>query len=174
MSPHHSDQMSQRSQVSGVTLLLCFSKGPSLSQWVSESVTRSPIELSAGQLKRLGLFLVKGICQKRSTNMISDGLKFKQGSGKWKHMKTQSSILSKHVNICKNAWKVSTISLCYTFVVSPGGSWYLSKASEVWLEGGVAHQLLHKPQHSLRKKEEDFLCRKRPNTQYYWFQTSNK
>ena len=99
MFPHHPDQMSQGSQISGVTLLLCFSKGRS----VSESVTRSPIELSAGQLKRLGLFLVKGICQKRSTNMISDGLKFKQGSGKWKHMKTQSSILSKHVNICKNA-----------------------------------------------------------------------
>ena len=27
ISPHHSDQMSQRSQVSRVTLLLCFSKG---------------------------------------------------------------------------------------------------------------------------------------------------
>ena len=49
ISPHHSDQMSQRSQVSRVTLLLCFQK---VSQSVSESVTRSPIELSAGQLKR--------------------------------------------------------------------------------------------------------------------------
>ena len=45
MSPHHPDQMSQGWQVSGVTLLLCFSKGRSLSEWVSESVTRSPIEL---------------------------------------------------------------------------------------------------------------------------------
>ena len=36
MSPHHSDQMSQRSQVSGVTLLVSFSKGPLLTQWVSE------------------------------------------------------------------------------------------------------------------------------------------
>ena len=35
MSLHHSDQMSQRSQVSGVTLLLCFSKGRSLTQWVT-------------------------------------------------------------------------------------------------------------------------------------------
>ena len=51
ISPHHSDQVSQRSQVSGVTLLLCFSKGLSVSEWMSESVTRSPIELSAGQLK---------------------------------------------------------------------------------------------------------------------------
>ena len=39
MSPHHSDQMSQRSQVSGVAL--CTSKVPGLTQWV----TRSPIEL---------------------------------------------------------------------------------------------------------------------------------
>ena len=41
MSPHHSDQMSQRSQVSRVAL--CMSKVKVLS--VSESVTRSPIEL---------------------------------------------------------------------------------------------------------------------------------
>ena len=41
MSPHHSDQMSQRSQVSRATL--CMSKVKVL--WVSESVTRSPIEL---------------------------------------------------------------------------------------------------------------------------------
>ena len=34
-------------RATGVTLLLCFSKGPSL----TESVTRSPIEPSAGQLK---------------------------------------------------------------------------------------------------------------------------
>ena len=45
MSPHHSDQMSQRSQVSRVAL--CMSKVKvthSVSDWVSESVTRSPIE----------------------------------------------------------------------------------------------------------------------------------
>ena len=41
MSPHHSDQMSQRSQVSRVAL--CMSKVKVL--WVSECVTRSPIEL---------------------------------------------------------------------------------------------------------------------------------
>ena len=39
MSPHHSDQMSQGSQVSRVTLLLCFSKGVSLSHSVSDKVT---------------------------------------------------------------------------------------------------------------------------------------
>ena len=32
MSPHHSDQMSQRSQVSRVTLLVCVLKGHSVSQ----------------------------------------------------------------------------------------------------------------------------------------------
>ena len=48
MSPHHSVQMSQKSQVSRVTLF--FKDGS-----VSESVTRSPTELSAGQLKRLEL-----------------------------------------------------------------------------------------------------------------------
>ena len=53
MSPHHPDQLSQGSQVSRVTLLLCFSKGVSLSQWV----TRSPIELSAGQLKSYNNFV---------------------------------------------------------------------------------------------------------------------
>ena len=57
MSPHNSDQMSQRSQVSRVTLLLCFSKGLSVSEWVSEWVTRSPIELSAGQLKMWKYYL---------------------------------------------------------------------------------------------------------------------
>ena len=41
MSPHHSDQMSQGSQVSWVALCMSISKVP----WVSESVTRSPIEL---------------------------------------------------------------------------------------------------------------------------------
>ena len=50
LSPHHSDQMCQGWQVSGVTLLLCFSKGPSLSE--------SPIELSAGELKILFIFCV--------------------------------------------------------------------------------------------------------------------
>ena len=50
MFPHHPDQMSQGSQVSRVTLLFCFQK---VTYSVSESVTRSPIELSAGQLKRL-------------------------------------------------------------------------------------------------------------------------
>ena len=46
MSSHHSDQKSQRSQVSGVAL--CMSKvkvRESVSQSVSQSVTRSPIEL---------------------------------------------------------------------------------------------------------------------------------
>ena len=43
MSPHHSDQMSQRSQVSRVALWMTISKV--LSDWVTESVTRSPIEL---------------------------------------------------------------------------------------------------------------------------------
>ena len=41
MSPHHSDQMSQRSQVSRVALCMSKVKVP----LVSESVTRSPIEL---------------------------------------------------------------------------------------------------------------------------------
>ena len=57
MFPHHSDQMSQRSQVSRVTLLVCFLKGHSVSQWV----TKSPIELSAGQLKILGQRQFKGV-----------------------------------------------------------------------------------------------------------------
>ena len=39
MSPYHSDQMSQRSQVSRVTLTLCFLKGPRVSEWVSDKVT---------------------------------------------------------------------------------------------------------------------------------------
>ena len=39
MSPHHSDQMSQRSQVSRVALCMSKSKGVSLSQWVSEWVS---------------------------------------------------------------------------------------------------------------------------------------
>ena len=43
MSPHHSDQMSQRSQVSRVALFLSSSKV--LSQWLNQWVTRSPIEL---------------------------------------------------------------------------------------------------------------------------------
>ena len=42
MSPHHSDQMSQWSQVSRIAL--CMAK-VNVSQSVSESVTRSPIEL---------------------------------------------------------------------------------------------------------------------------------
>ena len=48
MSTHHSDQMSQRSHVSRAAL--CMSKSK-VAQSLSESVTRSPIELSAGQLK---------------------------------------------------------------------------------------------------------------------------
>ena len=43
--PHHSDQMSERSQVSRVALCISISKVPSASQSVSQSVTRSPIEL---------------------------------------------------------------------------------------------------------------------------------
>ena len=40
MSSHHSDQMSQTSQVSRVTLLLCFQKvSQSVSQWLSDKVT---------------------------------------------------------------------------------------------------------------------------------------
>ena len=40
MSSHHSDQMSQTSQVSRVTLLLCFQKvSQSVSEWVSDKVT---------------------------------------------------------------------------------------------------------------------------------------
>ena len=50
MFPHHSDQMSHRSQVSRVALCMSKSKGgsvsESVSQSVSQSVTRSPIELS--------------------------------------------------------------------------------------------------------------------------------
>ena len=45
MSPHHSDQMSQRSQVSRVALCMSKVKVLSVSQSVSQSVTRSPIEL---------------------------------------------------------------------------------------------------------------------------------
>ena len=45
MSPHHSNQMSQRSQISWVALFMSISKVPSVSESVSESVTRSPIEL---------------------------------------------------------------------------------------------------------------------------------
>ena len=44
-SPHHSDQMSQRSQVSRVALCMSKVKVPWVSEWVSEWVTRSPIEL---------------------------------------------------------------------------------------------------------------------------------
>ena len=43
MSPHHSDQMSGRSEVNWIVFCMTFSKV--LSQSVSESVTRSPIEL---------------------------------------------------------------------------------------------------------------------------------
>ena len=40
MSRHHPDQMSQGSQISGVTLLLCFQKVTHLlSEWVSEWVS---------------------------------------------------------------------------------------------------------------------------------------
>ena len=49
MSPHHSDQMSQRSLISSLEsrVALCMSKVkvPSVSESVSQSVTRSPIEL---------------------------------------------------------------------------------------------------------------------------------
>ena len=49
MFSHHSDQMSQRSQVSRVALCMSKVKVPFnsqwVSEWVSESVTRSPIEL---------------------------------------------------------------------------------------------------------------------------------
>jgi len=66
MSPHHPDEMSQGSQVSRVTLLLCFLKGHLLTHSVSESVTRSPIELSAGQLKKLnGLLVVNSLVFER-------------------------------------------------------------------------------------------------------------
>ena len=43
--PHHSDQMSQRSQVSWVALWMSISKVLWVSQSVSELVTRSPFEL---------------------------------------------------------------------------------------------------------------------------------
>ena len=61
MSPHHSDQMSQRSQVSWVALCMSKVKVPSVSQFVSESVTRSPIELlwtakNLGPLLQVGLY----------------------------------------------------------------------------------------------------------------------
>ena len=45
MSPCHSDQMSQRSQVSRVALCMSKVKVASVSESVSEWVTRSPIEL---------------------------------------------------------------------------------------------------------------------------------
>jgi len=45
MSLHHSNQMSQRSQVSWVALCISISKVPWVSDSVSEWVTRSPIEL---------------------------------------------------------------------------------------------------------------------------------
>ena len=45
MFPHHSDKMSQRSQVSRVALCMSKVKVLSVSQWVTQSVTRSPIEL---------------------------------------------------------------------------------------------------------------------------------
>ena len=44
--PHHCNQMSQRSHVSRVALYCQKSKGGSVSEWFSQSVTRSPIELS--------------------------------------------------------------------------------------------------------------------------------
>ena len=46
MFPHHSDQMSQRSQVSRIALCMAKVKVTQLvSEWVTDWVTRSPIEL---------------------------------------------------------------------------------------------------------------------------------
>ena len=52
MPPHHSDQMSQRLQVSRAALCLSKSKSGSVSQWVSDMVTYWAVRLSSGQLKR--------------------------------------------------------------------------------------------------------------------------
>ena len=43
MSPHHSDQMSGKSEVNWI--VFCITNSKVLSQSVSQSVTRSPIEL---------------------------------------------------------------------------------------------------------------------------------
>ena len=52
MSPHHPDQMSQGLQISGVTLLLCFSKGGLLSEWVSDKVTYWAVGWTAKKKKK--------------------------------------------------------------------------------------------------------------------------
>ena len=45
MSPHHSDQLSEMSKVNKIAFCMSISKVLSVSELVSELVTRSPIEL---------------------------------------------------------------------------------------------------------------------------------
>ena len=63
MSPHHSDQMSQRSQVSRAALCMSKSKvAQSVSQSVSDKVTYWAVRLSSGQLKIKGNSVFAWIC----------------------------------------------------------------------------------------------------------------
>ena len=89
MSHHHSDQMSQRSHVSRVTLLLCFSKGLSVSQSVSDKVTYWAVRLSSRELKKIhrGRFFQTQLPSGKSCNCLSGktDIFFRVGWFLWNH-----------------------------------------------------------------------------------------